>query len=105
MAAYDFGIHVDSRGRGQVRTTNVTIARNRVKGCSPNGLLLQHTENIRVLDNELEDSGLLDGIGVAPGCIGCIVEGNTAGGAPPPPSIWNRSKTVVAALHDNVPSP
>eukprot|EP01047_Picozoa_sp_COSAG01_P047373 COSAG01_NODE_4519_length_4959_cov_35.814815_2_plen_113_part_00 len=101
--AFDFGIHVDSRGHGQGRTRNVTIAHNHVRGCSPNGLLLQNTADVRCMHNTFEGSGLLDGIGVAPACVGCIMEGNTAGGAPAPPSIWDPPvnwPTTSALRHD-----
>ena len=92
--AFDFGIHVDSRGRGQERTRNVTIAANNVSGCSPNGLLLQECADVRVTNNHFEGSGSLDGVGVAPACDGCVVEGNTATGAAPP-SIWTRRDYAV----------
>ena len=89
--AFDFGIHVDSRGAGATRTQNVTIARNNITGCSPNGLLLRHVADIRVMGNTIWSSGVLDGIGVAPACLGCVLKRNTVGGPPAPASIWSHS--------------
>ena len=85
-AAFDYGIHVDSRGSGG-RTRNVSILRNHVTGSSPAGLLLSNTADVRVISNTFTDSGPLSGVGVAPACVGCVMQGNAATGAAPR-SIW-----------------
>ena len=87
----DYGLRIDSRGKDQPPTNNVTLLRNIVHDSSPGGLLLWQVTMAVVTNNTFVDSGSLDGEGIPPQCQNCVLNGNTARGDAPP-SIWSGDK-------------